>query len=218
MLIFRFHDFLFKFQDISAPEYDAQKNFKWNLIYGTENVYNPYVTSMTDTGRKQTAENILNEFNNDVIPKLRRLPKQWIHGDLNNFDVLQHEFDESNEIVGIIDSDNMVYTYRVVELATMLMYLTTTSTGERSIEIAQQAFRGYCSLIELNEVELDILYNLILVRYVRSCCIGEYTYKYYDPENEYILATAKTSWHNLEYIISLGKNNFLSMVHEQFSC
>ena len=145
---------LFKFQDFSAPEYDAQRKFKWNLIYATENVYNPYVTSMTDVGRKQIAENILNEFNNDVIPKLRRLPKQWIHGDLNNFNVLQHEFDESNEIVGIIDSDNMVYTYRVVELATMLMYLTTISTGERSIEIAQQAFRGYCSLIELNEVKV----------------------------------------------------------------
>ena len=202
-------------KNIAAPEIDMQENFIWNLIkVRSNNFHELYVNHLADTDNKHIIEDILQIFGNEVLPKLNMLPKQWIHGDLNEQNILQDELDNCDEITGILDFDDMVYSSKVVDIATGLMYVTATSTLERSMDLAKQLFQGYSSVILLNDVELECIFNVMLVRYVLSCCIGTYQYKYVDPGNDYLLITCKTGWERMKFLFSQGEEEFLRKVQE----
>ena len=204
-------------QKESPPDVDVQETFIWNsaniLKYGFRE---KYVKSLKDPDRKTLVEGILEKFSGE-IPQLLTTPKQWVHGDLNDQNILFADNDAQktgmNKLVGIIDFDDLLDTHRVVNLANALMYTTNIISApamlDKSLSLAQHLYRGYTTRIVLSDAEVDCVYSLMLVRYVLSCCVATYQYEYVDPGNEYLMISAKIGWQSMKELVGLGKEKFM---------
>lgn len=161
---------------------------------------------MDESKQKQTAIQILEEFKNNVLPKLKNAPKQWIHGDLSDQNTIVH----NEQLIGFIDCDMMVHSYRVVELAILMAYCTMSATESDCIRVAKQLYQGYCCASPLDRDEADPLYNLMLMRYIQSLCIGRYISLHDDPDNVYLLNTTDSGgWNTLFFLVGYGKEKFM---------
>ena len=104
------------------------------------------------------------------------------------------------------------------ECTSALTYITniidSTAMMDKSLTLARHFYRGYSSRIELSEAELDCVYDLMLVRYVLSCCISTYQYDYIDPGNEYLMISCKIGWGSMKELVALGKEKFMDNLFE----
>ena len=149
------------------------------------------------------------------------MPKQWIHGDLNEQNTLFSHLNEtiSNDVAGIIDFDDIVHSYRIIDFASCLMHITNIiglpGMQDRAMEFARNLYQGFTSIVELSSDEMECIFESMLVRYVLSCCISTYQYDYVDPGNEYLLITSKVGWKSMSEWLKLGKEKFMAcLVHE----
>lgn len=188
----------------------------WNMLHLHKMMPNPYISSMKDNKRKTIATDILQKFETVVLPQLINLPKQWIHGDLNDSNhITSQDKHGQTRIAGIIDFDEMCYSYRVFEVGTALMYITCSVPRERCFDNIKQFIDGYTSLTALEPIELSVLFTIMLTRYIQSCGISEYLYYYEDPTNDYLLQTPTQGWDTLNFFINEGESKFLDIVSKR---
>lgn len=205
---------------IPPPEIDVQEKFIWNSVNVMKfGIREKYVKTLKNNDRKDLVEKVLEQFSSETLPKLLGTEKQWVHGDLNEQNILySDEKSNPDDLVGIIDFDDLLYSHRVVDLASALMYITniidSPAMKEKSLRLARMFYRGYSSKVQLTEVELDCVYDLMLVRYVLSCCISTYQYDYVDPGNEYLLISSKLGWGSMKELVELGKERFMNNLLE----
>lgn len=187
-----------------------QETFDWNILCLQENkFYSRFVETMEYELKRETMiRNILDEFYTRTIPKLQNLPQQWIHGDVNEHNILFRR--GSTEVAGIIDFDDMVSSKRVVEVGTSLMHITVSPDPMKRRLFAKQFYQGYCLISPLDEAEMECLYSVTLVRYLLVCCVGDYQFAHVDPTNDYVITTH--GWHSLEYLYELGQERFMNEV------
>lgn len=96
------------------------------------------------------------------IPKLRSLPHQLIHGDLNASNVL---FDSDGKLIAILDFEFVTYDLRVMELAVCLTDVTKPGTDESLRWLKIEAFlQGYGSVLKLSQEEIEVIPMLIQLR------------------------------------------------------
>ena len=69
-------------------------------------------------------------------------------------------------------------------------------------DIIRYFLLGYLSNCKLKDVEIDLIYPLILKRMTHSVAISEYQYRYVDPGNEYLLITSKDTAPLMEHFLS----------------
>ena len=194
----------------SIKPVEGKSNWEWNVLFLGEEFRQQYVNSLEDSDNQKLVNLVLDEYESFVKPKLSDLPWQWIHNDLAD----QNTVTNSNDLVGFIDMDEMVYSHRVVDLSVMLAYYTMMSTPERCLMLMRQLYRGYSSISPLSETELDILHNLTMCRYVQSLCIGHYMNKHVNPDNAYVVNTSKTGWKMFRHIFHIGKELFLGEIQK----
>lgn len=142
-----------------------------------------------------------------MAPNLRILPKQTIHADANYTNIIV----TPDSSFGFIDFGDLNYSCRIFELAISLMYILNigdvSSCG--NTRRAGHFFAGYCSVNPLTEKELELLHVLVAARFCQSLVLGAYSNKYLDPDNEYLLETARKGWKNLEAFWKLPKEEVL---------
>lgn len=137
-------------------------------------------------------------FDKDVKPKLEYLSKQWIHNDLNNENLIL----ESGSLVGYIDFGDISYSYRIVDVSVCLFYICNLVAVNKYKDIIRYFLLGYLSNCKLKDIEIDLIYPLILKRMTHSVAISEYQYRYVDPGNEYLLITSKDTAPLMEHFLS----------------
>ena len=141
---------------------------------------------------------MLDLFDKDVKPKLECLSKQWIHNDLNNENLIL----ESGSLVGYIDFGDISYSYRIVDVSVCLFYICNLVEVNKYKDMIRYFLLGYLSNCKLNDTEIDLIYPLILKRLTHTVAISEYTYRYVDPGNEYLLITSKHTAPLMNYFLS----------------
>jgi len=150
--------------------------------------------------------NILAAYRNRVLPKLPHLPRGVIHGDFNEQNIIvQPSANDKGDydIHGLIDFGDLQIGAYVFELAIAVCYLMLECVKDGStldpFEGAQNVLKGYSSVRQVEECELEVLRILVACRLCQSLVMGAYTYSL-DPGNEYLLITAKTGWALLERV------------------
>lgn len=118
----------------------------------------PYVEKLP-ADLKVIARRLLDRFENELQPKLAKLRSQIIHGDVHPYNALT---DGSGEFTGIIDFGDMVHATLVQDVANCLADFLMPGASEADTLFAFT--RGYCSIMPLEEDELDILLDMIEVR------------------------------------------------------
>ncbi|MEA1898687.1 MAG: aminotransferase class III-fold pyridoxal phosphate-dependent enzyme [Bacteroidota bacterium] len=159
------------------------KQFKWDIQYFQLN--KKYIKDLPDAQDRKVVEYFFQQFDELVLPVLPDLRRSIIHNDANDFNVVVKD----NEVCGIFDFGDMVYTPLINELAIAIAYALLDK--ENPIEYASYIIKAYHKILPLESREIDILYYLIASRLCTSAINSAYHTKQ-DPGNNYISLSEKS--------------------------
>jgi Ser/Thr protein kinase RdoA (MazF antagonist) len=156
-------------QDFDHP--GAHREFHWDLAQGVQVV-------------RQFGTGIKADWLRDLVlgfrfGSLNHLRKSVIHGDANDYNVLV----EGDEVVGLIDFGDIVYSYTVGDLAIAVAYVMLGKADPYAA--AAPVIAGYVREFPLTNEELDSLWTLVRLRLCMSVSIAAYQ-QAQQPENEYL--------------------------------
>ena len=155
------------------------REFHWDLAHGRR-VINEYVELVTESVLRGQVKDCCAIFDRTLATEqLAKLPCQVIHGDANDHNVLV----EGECVVGIIDFGDMIYSYRVAELAVALAYAVLEKSDP--LKTAKVVTSGYLSACYLNDNEIAAIWPLMLMRLCMSVSLAAHQRKQ-KPENEYL--------------------------------
>ena len=149
--------------------------------------------------RRGAAQAILHRFTIDVAPRLSALPKQVIHGDANDRNIL---LDEEGLVSGLLDFGDMVETWRVNELAVAAAYVAIGAADP--IDATLPLVEAYCAENPIGAVEADVLFDLILTRYAVSMAMAARQSRD-QPRNAYLRISQDDIWTVLNAMLALNR-------------
>ena len=146
---------------------------------------------------RSLVEYFYQQFNEHVRPELPGLRKSIIHADANDRNVII----ENGKVAGIIDFGDLVYSPLINELAVAFSYALYKK--DNPLEWAVPIMESYCSVLPLEEKEVDILYYLIAARLCISVRKSAHLKTLY-PDDEYYVISEQPSWDLLRKWISIS--------------
>ena len=168
----------------------AHREFYWDLAQG-EHILNEFGPQIeTDWLR----ELVLSNRQDFSVDSLR---KSVIHGDANDYNVLVDS--NRDEVTGIIDFGDMVYSYTVGDLAIALAYVILGKPDP--FEAAAPVIEAYCDEFPLTKDELDALWPLVRLRLCMSVCIAAHQ-QAQQPDNEYLGISQKSIAQTLPHLMN----------------
>ncbi len=171
---------------------------KWDLKYAVE-LIEVGLPHIANPAHRAIVTHFLNEHERWVQPRLSELRQQFIHNDANDYNVLV----AGNQVSGIIDFGDMVYSHLVYESAIAAAYALL---GVREGLTAVIPFiAAYHSQNPLTDLEIELLFRLICLRLCSSVANSAIV-KQQEPENEYLTISEKPAWEALEKLINIDPN------------
>ena len=175
----------------------VHRDFHWDLANGNR-ILTEFAGLIKDTSLRE----LVSRCRFDIKPDLRR---SVIHGDANDYNVLVDP--ERMQVTGLIDFGDMVYSYTVGNLAVALAYVVLDKNDPHAA--AREVVDGYESEFALMQVELEILWPLVLLRLGMSVCLAAYQLQQ-NPENEYLRISQRSIAAALPRIFTDEKHGFYS--------
>lgn len=173
-------------EPIYASCYELEKSYpKWPLNKVIEFCINPPEEFKNEEKELIELKKYFEEFQN-VIPILRNLPHQLIHGDINASNVLE---DENNNISAVLDFEFVAKDLRAMDLAICLSEaIANDYNDEFKFKNMNSFIIGYKEYINLTIDEIKILPYLIMLR--RLDVIVHFLVRYNDGiSNSFISAS-----------------------------
>jgi hydroxylysine kinase len=136
----------------------ANRAFIWDFVHFAS--LREKVAFLDTDQRKALAERVLGRFAERVVPLLPGLPRQVIHNDLNQNNLLLRPQDGS--VSGIIDFGDMIRTIRVAEVAIAAAHLIYREADP--LTAMAQVVKGYARVVPLEANEVAVLPVLIQAR------------------------------------------------------
>ncbi len=177
--------------DAALSDFDhpgIHRDFYWDLAKGRA-VVESLLPRVNDEEVRAPIERLIGEFDARTAPLLAGLPRAAIHGDLNDYNVLTSRRTTNDgggsghHVTGILDFGDMVYGYRVGDLAIAIAYAMLGD--DDPLAAAAHMVRGYSRHVRLTSEELSALFGLIVLRLCTSVCIAADQLRQ-QPENEYL--------------------------------
>lgn len=154
----------------------AHRDFYWDLAKGAH--------ILTDFGSRIKTDwlrEMVLSYGKNLCLSVEKLRRSVIHGDVNDYNVVVDE--EKNEVVGLIDFGDMVYSYTVGDLAIAVAYVILGKAD--AFATAAPVIEGYRGEFELTKDELEALWSLVRLRLCMSVCIAAHQ-QAQQPQNEYL--------------------------------
>ena len=161
----------------------ADRTFLWDVAQAS--AHTAFIDLIEDTVTRDIVASILDKFTKETASALSRLPRQVIHNDANDYNLL---VDTQGNISGLIDFGDFIQSHRVCEVAVACAYAMLAQKDP--VGRACDVVAGYHKVNPLHEGELAILYDLIRVRLAESSCMAAQQYAA-NPDNEYLLISQK---------------------------
>ncbi|AQS38349.1 5-phosphonooxy-L-lysine phospho-lyase apoenzyme [Shewanella psychrophila] len=177
----------------------ASRYFDWDLKHA-KSVIESKMGLITDLGQRQQVLKILSGFEQQVIPFMAELPQGVIHNDVNDYNLLLSNGSRDAEVIGLIDFGDMVHSHQINELAIACAYAILGS--DSPMAIIKAITLAYHQERPLNGAELWVLLPLIAARLAVSVCNSSEAILA-DPDNEYLLVTAKPAWAAISSLLKL---------------
>jgi 4-aminobutyrate aminotransferase-like enzyme/Ser/Thr protein kinase RdoA (MazF antagonist) len=164
----------------------VHRDFHWDLANAMK-IIQQYQSKITDQNLRELILSIAEDFESRVIPKLSQLPTQTIHNDANDFNIIvgggNNLYTRNQNVIGLIDFGDIVHSYRVSDLAVAIAY--GLFNQDDPLAAAANIVRGYHSENLLTENELDVLWDLVKIRFCMSVCLAAHQQSQ-RPDDEYL--------------------------------
>jgi 4-aminobutyrate aminotransferase-like enzyme len=177
----------------------AGRDLLWNP--GEAARLRPLAASIPDDGRRAIVERVLDRVEERVLPRIRYLPAQVVHGDFTLDNVL---VGEDGLVTGITDFGDLGFATRAGDLAITLSSILRVGSGDELFRAARIAIDGYQSRIPLEQEELDLLGDLLAARLAALVAISAWRVERYPENAEYITSWDVETWELLERFDALG--------------
>ncbi len=128
----------------------------------------PYAHYIEDTEVRQLCEAVLDRAETDTLLRLSRTRHQLIHQDAHCGNVLVNPAD-SGEIAGIIDFGDMLFGSIVSDL--VVAADCYQEQEEDPLQVLCDVAAGFDSVLPLEENEIDLVYDVALIRVVNNLVI-----------------------------------------------
>jgi 4-aminobutyrate aminotransferase-like enzyme/Ser/Thr protein kinase RdoA (MazF antagonist) len=175
----------------------AHRTFHWDLEQAPHVIEN-LIETVSDKEKMFMILGFLKHYQSETRPKLNHLRQSVIHNDGNDYNVLVGpESPWQNRVDGVIDYGDMIYTHTVNELAIVCAY---TMMGKKDpLSTAKLVVAGYHQAYPLEDMELSVLFDLILMRLCMSVCHSAHQSQM-APDNAYLQISEKPAWNLLEQL------------------
>ena len=167
-------------------------------------IINKHMSDISSAEGRQKIAQVLSDYEAQVLPFLAELPQQIIHNDANDYNLLVDS--ETPQVSGLFDFGDMVYTYRIAELAIACAYAIMDQ--QEPAQVIQTCAQAYHQVNPLESAEFEVLLNMIRARLAVSLCMSSYQYSL-QPENEYLLVSQNGAWQGLEKLAEIDPVAFV---------
>ena len=179
---------------------ERQPDLIWNMDNGPE-VVRRYAGLIPDAGRRRLVMGCCEAYEGIVVPHLSSLPRQIIHNDANDQNVLvrrAHPEDPASselEVAGLIDFGDMTQSCALFEPAVAAAYVMLGKS--EPLATAAHVVAGYHGEQPLSDLQLSLLYHCAVMRLCMSVAISAHQ-QVAEPENTYLSVSEKNAWDLLE--------------------
>lgn len=147
----------------------ARHEMLWDVTQSEK--LRPYTTSISSKPVRKIVEKTLSHLHANTLPALKSARHQVIHGDAHLFNMLVDPNDPST-LSGILDFGDMIHASLALELAVACDVRGVAR--DKLVERITMTTLGYDSIIRLEDVDVDVLYDLIMARLaVTATIIGK---------------------------------------------
>ncbi len=168
-----------------------------------------YFHFIQDERQKNIAEYVFKLFEKEALPKLPNLRKSVCHNDANDYNVLVSSELENQQVAGVIDFGDLIYTNTINELAISIAYAVMQKPDPLSA--AAFVVMGFHEKFPLKEEELEVLFPLIAARLLISATSSAIGQKR-NPENKYLQVSEQPAWDLLKKLFEIP----LALAHFTF--
>jgi len=180
--------------DFYHPAIGARQ-LDWDLQHCLNN--QKYIKFIETPQQRKLVDYFFLQFSEIVLPEIPKLRRCVIHSDANDWNLLVR----NDQISGIIDFGDMVYSSLINELAIAITYATLGKS--KPAEWACHIIKAYNEILPLEKKEIKLLYYLIAARLCTSVCKSAFN-KIQNPDNKYITISEKPAWKMLEKWITIN--------------
>ena len=179
---------------------ERQPDLIWNMDNGPD-IVRRYADLIPDAGRRRLVMGYCEAYGRVVAPCLDSLPRQIIHNDANDQNVLirrAHPDDPASselEIAGLIDFGDMTQSRALFEPAVAAAYVMLGKS--EPLSAAAHVVAGYHSERPLSNLDLKLLYHCAVMRLCMSVAISAHQ-QVAEPDNTYLSVSEKNAWDLLE--------------------
>lgn len=178
-----------------------RRPFLWHMESGVLVLKQFYGLLMSDT-QKALITHVRTCFEKAVLPFGDSLARGVIHNDANDNNIVVRNTNPwEQSVVGLIDFGDIVYCWRVTDLAIACAYAILES--ELPLDTAVDIIKGYHQVRPLDELELQVLFPMIMMRLAMSVSICA-KQKKIEPNNKYLSISEKPAWAMLERLAKLS--------------
>lgn len=153
---------------------------------------------------------LMSHYAAHTVPLLCRLPRQTVHNDLHDFNLLWH----AGKVSGVIDFEDVELGYRLVDLATMAGM--AFREGNDVVEAITPLIQGFESELRLTEEEKECLFGFIAMRLCTFAVIASFE-RVERPGNPYLWVDDDLNWARVRLLASVSPTLFLSKLRATLS-
>lgn len=181
----------------------AARDLTWDLANALR--ARKFLVDIADPAQRNLAEEALLRFEDQVVPYLAELPRQIVHGDVNDYNVLVAPSALIEQTgpspctatsgVGVVDFGDMVETARVCNLAVALAYICMGK--DDPLSCAASVVGAYHAVNPLSILELEMIWPMLCARNCQSVLNAAHG-AIQEPDNEYLTVSAAPAWDLLQ--------------------
>ena len=138
------------------------RNSVWDLKNFTELSDEKYLGEINDVQLRKKIELFFKNFEREVAPLEKRIPKQTLHSDISEQNIIVSIKDGKGEISGLIDFGDLIHSYRLCEITNCMSHIGALRKNEmRDCGII---LAGYLSETDLTDEEMHVLFYFVTAR------------------------------------------------------
>lgn len=190
----------------------AHRWIKWDLAQAAW--VEPHLPELEQEAQPQLASRAWEAWDQQLRPRLPRLKRQVCHNDANDYNVLVGTASPTQLTVkGLIDFGDMVYTYRLAELAIAAAYALMHKPDPLSALLP--LVKGFHQEHALEPVEMEALWPLIGLRLLTSVTAAALNRRDH-PDNAYLEISEGPAWALLQRMQAIP--SALAHYHIRWAC
>ena len=185
---------------------DASKCCEDRILWSMDTVLDleQYISAVDDDSNRKNVQQVISNFRR-VLDTSRRhnLPQSFVHTDVNDNNILISHT-QPPTITALLDFGEAYYDYQFFDISIAIAYamLSDLADDVSLFDVGGYLLRGYCSAETgappLAEIEFQMIKLVAEARLALSLVLGAWTFKNVQPDNEYVLDTARKGWRVLD--------------------